>query len=120
MSSAVYLDLKEELLIEDWLSFCDQQDIYFSNSTVGQNTFYGGQVEISLDNEGYLPKDPITGRPDHKNAKPPATANRITVNSYHGSNLAEIANIAKAISTAFPCSIECDVELEPFLQKEIV
>lgn len=48
MSSAVYISFPSMVEINAWKAFCEDHGIDFSPNTVGQNTFYQNQVQISL------------------------------------------------------------------------
>lgn len=57
------------------------------------------------------------GQLDFEAARPSPTAERITVSSYHGSNLSAIADLVKEIVTRWPCEVRCDEELTSRLRK---
>lgn len=114
MSSAVHIELKEVLPIDDWLEFCKKHGIVFSPRTIGQNTFYKDQVQVMLDGRGYLYINPQTREGDFENAKPPDSITEICVSSYFLSNLPEIAEVAKSIIMEYPCSFEENEELQRY------
>ncbi len=118
MSSAAYLEFSTPITAEQWAKFCQDHDVEFSPNTVGHNVFYWkglGGVEIKFGEFhvcekrelgpfpmfNFVQYPPIMGSNIHRWVSPPATAKRITVSSFHGSNLTKIAQIASDIIEAF-------------------
>lgn len=118
MSSAVYISFPSMVEIDAWMTFCEDHDIQFSPNTVGQNTFYQNQVQISLKGQGTLPKLPSTGRYDFDNAKPPQRFDEVTVSSFYGSNLDAIASLAKAINAKWDGKFTADEELATLMSDD--
>lgn len=115
MSSNVYLNFKQNIKIDDFLSFCKKHNISFSPNTVGQNYFYQDQVQIQVSGEGTLPEDEF-GRPIFSQAKPPASFNEICIGSYFMSNLDMIATCASSMLKCWSGVYDASPELEEYMK----
>ncbi len=97
MSSSAYLEVdpdSEPIFIQDFMDFAQENGIEFSRNTIGQSTFYQGEVRIVFgDDDGVLPTDPATGRLLFDQATPPASARKLTIGSYFYQNLAQAAEL---------------------------
>jgi hypothetical protein len=104
MSSSLGIVLDAPASIKGWAAFCEANGVVFSPNTVGQNVFYRGQVEVTLDKEGLVRKK--GGCPNWETAKPPDSFSGITVSSYVGRNLDGIGDLARAVLATFAGHLE--------------
>jgi hypothetical protein len=82
---------------------------------MGQNTFYGGGAEISLDGEGTVERR-ADGSYDWLSAKPPVSFSRISLTLRHGADIGTFVETVKAVYEALEgVTVDRDVELESFL-----
>lgn len=116
MSSAAYIDVSNPVDLDDWRGFCDEVGIVYNPHTVGQNVFYAGQVEIHFGEANFdeLPKLP-SGRYDFDKASPYRFATKLSISSYWGQNLQQIADTVALILPRWPGRVTCDPELLPLL-----
>ena len=120
MSSAVYLKFKKPVPLKEWLKFCPEYDIQYSPNTVGQNVFYYGGfggVQITFGESNPVELPVIGDMINFSKASPLSEASEITVSSFYGSNLDNIAFIAKKILVKWNGSFTCDDELMRHLIK---
>ena len=64
MSSAINIDLRIPVILEEWNSFCEKNGIHYSPNTVGRNVYYGGpnrDVEIHFGESNDKEELPILG-----------------------------------------------------------
>lgn len=117
MSSAVYLFFTPPIPLEDWVVFCNEQDITYSPQTVGRNVFYAGDVEISFGDQNLAPLPQLPdGRLDFSAASPGSLASEITVSTFWmGKAIPDVARIAKLILGRWSGTMQCDPELTRFM-----
>lgn len=118
MSTAVYVTFKDTVTMDVFRPFANENKFLFSPNTVGQNTFYCDQVEISVCGNGTLPEGD-DGRPDFDSATPPESFSSMTVSSYQGCNYDAIVSVATSIIQQFPCSFDCDPEIQQQLEDAV-
>lgn len=108
MSSAVYIDPKKPIKLEDWLEFCKEHSIEYSPNTIGRNVFYWkglGGVQI------------VFGKVEFENNTPPTTASKIIVSSFFGQNLLEIAQVFSYIAKRWSISWVADPEVKKAIKQ---
>lgn len=110
MSSNIFIKFKDVVPLADWLEFCRQHDIEYSPNTVGQETFYKGSSQLSVRPYGTLSSD-RDGRPKWETARPPEMITHLDASTYFAGDLESLAEVAEAVITAFPCSVEYSPEL---------
>lgn len=120
MSSSIYVTFDEDEGVsgEAWAEFCRDHAIRYSPQTVGQSTFYAGEVEICFGRDGTEPvKVDAPGhfdgwRYDWDTAKPPDYAERVTFSTFHyGSAMPQVAVLARAFWLRFGGRVSADEEL---------
>lgn len=120
MSSAIYLEFEEKIVLEDWEFFCGKNDIWYSPQTMGRNVFYDNHVEIVFGKPIHkeLPFIEETGRYDFDKSEPRGVAYRIVVSSYYMRNLNQVASVAKKILARFGGTHTCDPELVDLMARD--
>lgn len=89
MSSAAYFEFDEPISRSDWLAFCEEQGIIYSQNTVGGTVSYKGDIEVSFGEPHYHDR--------WQDNELPEKASGLTVSTFYGGNVAGVAELTKAV-----------------------
>lgn len=107
MSSAAYITFAEPVPLDRWEQFCREVGAEYVPNMVSGNCFYLGRASIRFGAAEFAKVTP---------QRPPALASQITVESFFGSNLREVARVTRLVSSRFGGAVKSDPELYPFLR----
>ncbi|MCV9963677.1 hypothetical protein OIU34_17390 [Pararhizobium sp. BT-229] len=115
MSTYATVSFASPISIDVWMEFAFARDIRFSPNTIGQNTFYGGGAEISLEGKGSVEEGP-DGRIDWSSARPPMSFQSISLKVLHGADIEVFVETVNAVySELAGVAVTRNVELDSFL-----
>jgi hypothetical protein len=106
------VDLQFDRPIEraEWRDFCADHGLQFEPRITGQNTFFAGDVRVSLQEPGVLPKD-SRGRVEFADALPPESFTSANVGSLRNRVPHDVAKLAREVCAVFACRIEPSAEI---------
>jgi hypothetical protein len=110
MSSSAYLKFKQDISLDDWSVFCEDNAIRYSPNTMGQSTFYQGSTQISAKPDGTVDDDE-RGYPVWSTAKPPAFISQMTVGTFFHGDLDSVGSTINSIASRFACTASSSPEL---------
>jgi hypothetical protein len=89
--------------------------IRFSPNTIGQNTFYGGGAEITLEGKGSV-EEAANGTINWSSARPPMSFRSVSLKVLHGADIETFVDTVNSVYSKFESiAVNRDVELDSFL-----
>lgn len=100
MSPTISIMFENNISLNQWMNFCQDNDITFSPMSFGQNIFHRKGIEITLNKPGTLPLM-ADNEANYSFAKPPELFNGLLINLSFSSDVSLMVDIFDSITGKF-------------------